>query len=441
MGILFRGGHPRCSEHGYLHGPQVCQQSDDMADSPTELAGPTLTLLVRHPRTKSYAVCVDTNSGEPENERVDPVQESSSEEAPPPEQKRIEPNKTLMLGLPKVSVDPDWLLRGATLLSESWVADQARQAEQIAALVRPALQIQQAFESVESIFSRHDQQIFEIANSWLPAFDRQQLYLGDVARLIKPIEDSYRGIGSLVADTVESASRWFAAQLTPFLEALPDLVDIGRGIFPSNLIEADVELDLNKWTSLMMDEGLPIAWVPQAATIEAIMSAGSASARRSVYGTRWKGILTDCEVQLDGMSSSFADPYVKFAQKAVGALRGGHSEAAQSLAANTLDSVLQKILTGPERRPVLGPDRIDPDDFGNTKYFVYSQLWGIHRPFHGRGGEQVPKTFNRHGSVHGVSRKQFSRLNAVLAVAHLTSVLCYVNLAYSRGIGTGGLEN
>ncbi|WP_139179849.1 hypothetical protein [Curtobacterium sp. MCBA15_007] len=39
-------------------------------------------------------------------------------------------------------------------------------------------------------------------------------------------------------------------------------------------------------------------------------------------------------------------------------------------------------------------------------------------------GDNVPTTFNRHATVHAVARgKQYSRLNAVLAVGHLVSVL------------------
>ena len=66
---------------------------------------------------------------------------------------------------------------------------------------------------------------------------------------------------------------------------------------------------------------------------------------------------------------------------------------------------------------------ISPDELDVRTFFVICQLWGIHRRFWVKDGDPTPTWFNRHGSVHGVSSRQYSRLNAVLGVAHLTSLM------------------
>jgi len=203
-------------------------------------------------------------------------------------------------------------------------------------------------------------------------------------------------------------------------------------LYPTNLLDAERDIDIDKYKLLMMDEGLPLAWVPRSKTIDAILRADNSARRRAVYGARWHSVVDDCEALLDRMSAAETHRYVIFAKKAAGALRDRHAEAAQSLAANTLDTVLRQFLEKPKRREVLGPKRIEPEDYPVRQFFIFSQLWGIHREFWVENGDPIPGTFNRHGAAHGVSRRQYSRLNAVLGLAHLTSLLWYVDTIYTR---------
>jgi hypothetical protein len=232
-------------------------------------------------------------------------------------------------------------------------------------------------------------------------------------------------VGSLLG--IEAMSRQW---LEPLRGTIEQIQGLARDIFPDNI--ADLDFDLDDVTAYMMDEGLPVAWVPNAATMALILAADSPSARRAVYGRRWRGILNDCADRLDRITASEIHEHVGFAKKAVSAMRDGHTEAAHSLTAATLDTVLTTYFDEDTRREIVGKKRIDPDEYGVRQYFVFSQVWGIHRTYRAANGDKIPGTFNRHGSVHAVSRRQYSRLNATLGIAHLTSVLWFLNLTYTR---------
>lgn len=217
--------------------------------------------------------------------------------------------------------------------------------------------------------------------------------------------------------------------LLPFIESIRALADGMRGVWPRNLDGADFDIDQLK--SLMMDEGLPIAWVPRPETIALISEVDTPAARRAIYGRRWRGIVADCEALADRMNSVATSPYLRFLRAVMASLRAGHSEAAQALAATTLDTAVKQFFDRAAYKEWIGAhSRIDPSELPVRRFFIFCQLWGIHRHFQVQNGDPVPGTFNRHGSVHAVSHRQYSRLNAVLALAHLTSLLWAIDTAY-----------
>lgn len=223
--------------------------------------------------------------------------------------------------------------------------------------------------------------------------------------------------------------------LQPIFDALPHLADLTRGAWPANLSVTQVDFDVDTLKLLMMDEGLPIAWVPRSETVRMVFAAESPAARRAVYGRRWQSLVTDCERLTDRMNSVATIRYVRFLRAAIRSIREGHSESAQALAATTLDTAVAEFFDLNTYKEWIGTKaRIEPDELSVRRFFITCQLWGIHRQFHARDGDSIPGTFNRHGSVHAVSARQYSRLNAVLGLAHLTSLLWAIDSAYgTRG--------
>lgn len=108
-------------------------------------------------------------------------------------------------------------------------------------------------------------------------------------------------------------------------------------------------------------------------------------------------------------------------------------ESALALAANTLDTAVKEFFTRDSYTNWIGTKvRIDPDELSVRRFFLIWQLWGVYRRFEVQKGDLIPGTFSRHGSAHAVSARQYSRLNAVLGLAHLTSLLWSIDSIYGR---------
>lgn len=241
-------------------------------------------------------------------------------------------------------------------------------------------------------------------------------------------------IAASLPDMTQYRSALTAGWAQDLLKSLPSISELRRAQYPANIADADVEIDFELFEEIMIEEGLPLAWVPSASTIEALMAADSRATRRRIVGNRWRGIIGDCEERLTSLTSIEAVKFAQFALSAIRALRGGHASSAQALAATTLDSILQQVMSRSERRAITGQTRPSADDYSARQYFAFTQIWAIHRPFFPDRGDSLPASFSRHGAVHGVSRRQYSRVNTVIALAHLTSLLCYVDSNYSRRV-------
>lgn len=200
----------------------------------------------------------------------------------------------------------------------------------------------------------------------------------------------------------------------------PDVSQLRRAALPHNIAEADITYDIEAW-DLWMHEGLPIAWAPDPRTLELIADAETQAERRSVCGRRWTHILNACEDLLSGVTSSDMNNFVQPALRAIDGIRDGYADLGQSYAASILDTIVQKTYTQQEQRRWLHKPGADDQPGGVRNYFHLTQLQSVYESF---WNGPVPSTFNRHGGAHAVGcGRQYSRLNAVLGVAHVTSVI------------------
>lgn len=244
-------------------------------------------------------------------------------------------------------------------------------------------------------------------------------------------QDLARQIGSTISTRV-----FFPGLTSAFVDSiragLPSWEDMARGIFPSNIAAADADLTIPEMKSWMLDEGLPIAWALRPSTIAALHRAQTKSARRAAIGRRWESVLDDSEALLARIISAEVAPFASFAQKAILGARAGHHELAQAFVANTLDTTIRRWMPQSLRNKVTSKKKEDPSQFSSRQFFAFAQLQGIYGSFFPDGGDPVPSSFNRHGSAHAVSKRQYSRINAVIAVAHLASWLWFVDTTFSR---------
>lgn len=240
-------------------------------------------------------------------------------------------------------------------------------------------------------------------------------------------------ITSGVQEALESINKQYLKQWQDLFES------IGRTaarIYPENWdgITPPSTSDLE---TILIDEGIPLMWVPGPKVVEALSEVEDAPARRRIVGSRWKGIISDCEAVLKKIDHPDLLDERDFALDCVRAIRAGHSNPAQALAANLLDTALchldekdRKELTN--NRFKQEGVRFDWDDYLIREAFTFAPVWCAHARFFVKKGDTIPRTFGRHPSVHAVSRTQYKRINAVIGIMLVTSVLKFFDLELDR---------
>lgn len=173
-------------------------------------------------------------------------------------------------------------------------------------------------------------------------------------------------------------------------------------------------------------EGIALFLVPGPEVVTALLDAPDPDARRAILLERADEILTDCETLLDTCVAPEVIPYVPYARKAVQAARAEHHEAAQALAANTLESMFKNVsFLIPVRKFFKTPEVIRSERLAHQ--LVIWPAAKAHQEFWVHRGDQIPSTFSRHGSAHAVGAVQYTPTNAVQGLLLLVSVIGYVH--------------
>lgn len=223
---------------------------------------------------------------------------------------------------------------------------------------------------------------------------------------------------------------------TPSVKVFTDLYTSQREQFDSIFEQVSRALDvvlppnwrgvrgLDQIDTLALDEGLALAWVPPPDVLNALIAAPSKQERRRILGRRWKRIVAACREAIETTSEDDVIEYRGFALKVIDMLVDGHPEGAQALAANLLDTMLRETLDKQSARQVTDQsERFSIDDLPLRAAMVFGGIWGSHIEFRSSRGDAIPRGFSRHGSVHAVSRIQYSRINALIALMHVTAYI------------------
>jgi len=258
----------------------------------------------------------------------------------------------------------------------------------------------------------------------LPKFKIDLPPLGlDYTRLFGPaLNFENLGLKNLIdTSSFKVFDKIYSDQRTQFEGIFDNISRILDGILPPNWRGVR---GLDQIETILLDEGLALAWVPPADILNALLNASSKQDRRRILGRRWKRVVAACR---ESMESGSADDFVQyrgFALNAVKMLEDGHPEGAQALAANLLDTMLRETLDGPSRKQVTNQGtRLSIDDLPMRAAMVFGGIWGSHTEFWQNRGDSIPREFTRHGSAHAVSRRQYSRINAVVALMHVTAYI------------------
>ncbi len=284
--------------------------------------------------------------------------------------------------------------------------------------------------------------------SWLDGWARDLAQTPGINEAVRQATESLAWVGEGAAAQLEQqwASRFasFSEQWVAQVErqwegvfaSLAPLAELAKSYYPPNVSEALPTLE--ELEKLLVDEGVPLMWVPGPPMVRALLDASDAPARRRIIGRRWQEATADCEAVLTQIDHPGLADARRFALDAVNALTAGHPSAAQALAANLLDSVLQKHFSKQARTKLTKNDfkksgvRFNLDDYKFKAACTFAPVWYAHARYFPHEGDPIPRSFGRHASAHGVSKRQYSRVNATYAVLLVTSVIKFFDVELAR---------
>ncbi|MDD2818118.1 MAG: hypothetical protein PHN51_04910 [Candidatus Nanopelagicales bacterium] len=229
------------------------------------------------------------------------------------------------------------------------------------------------------------------------------------------------------ADLLKNATAFtsaFEQHRARILELTKHIGKVGLSFLPPNWQEVGFPDNLEE---LLLDEGLPLAWVPPQEILQKLFAAKTAGQRRQIISANRKRITEACITELEAIR--FRDKARQvwvddFALEAAYALRDGRWRASQALSANLLDSVLSNAIEKSAHDEVKNNrKKIAWETYPVKPALVLGALYGIHAQYFPSKGDPIPTRFSRHASVHGVSIQQYKQVNAVIALMHVVGLL------------------
>ncbi|WP_156184933.1 hypothetical protein [Allosalinactinospora lopnorensis] len=243
----------------------------------------------------------------------------------------------------------------------------------------------------------------------------------------------FNTLNTNIRDSLAPLVQFYESQWKSVFESLGR---IKYRVYPENLHDSTPTIDILE--PILVEEGIPLMWVPGPKAVNALLEAPDAAVRRRVLSQRWRGIVNDCENALATIDHPDLHDSRGFALACVSALREGHSSAAQALAENLLDTLMRRHFDAASRAILTTNDfkkksiRFKFDDYKIRVALTFAPVWYAHAKYWPDHGGSIPREFGRHPSAHAVSRAQYSRINSIIGLMLVTSVLKFFDLELSR---------
>lgn len=228
--------------------------------------------------------------------------------------------------------------------------------------------------------------------------------------------------------------------LAPSAALLGRLKDLASGYLPDNL--QGLRLDWHHVLDISQEDGISLAWAPRQEIVEELTGLDSREAREALLHKRQDEVLDDVGRSLAFVTHPALVELADLLNKAAETVRGGHTEAAQALIANVVETTMKNHANAWIRRTfpsaeyqgapgtahhrtlasaTSGPD--NPRDLTLLQFNHYLVLRGLTDTFQGRVSTQ--ETFNRHLTFHQASHDTY-RSRFVLPSLLLTQALLRV---------------
>lgn len=274
----------------------------------------------------------------------------------------------------------------------------------------------------------------------------QRVVVTDFTAALAPVlQNLQRGLaGSGVLDNMKAFTVGLASQYESLLAGLrvnlkplvdPGLFDgLNRRLLPPNLRSASDKITMMEVHDFVESEGIPLYLVPRADIGVRLVRASTRAARRQVLSDRFDAIVQDCTTVIDGCDDPLVATAVHFVRDGLGAVGGGHFASAQAIFTLVLDTLIMEFYPDREQRRKItnrkpGSKEVPEiiEGMGLREAYVWLPIWNAHEQFWKDKGDAVPYTFSRHASVHGASKRQYSKRNCVQVLMLVTSLIGYAD--------------
>lgn len=258
----------------------------------------------------------------------------------------------------------------------------------------------------------------------IPGVDRvrEQVLASGWRKSIEVIAKEIQKFAKIAQETFEALRpgiESLASGVLLIAKSIPDLL----ATLPPNIRELGSAMDLQRILDLSAEEGLQFAYVPPTKIVTKVLAAKDAQGRRLVIQNNRRLILRACESELGLIQRTDLLHHVEFAQRSARALRAGHRDASQALNANLLDTIIADKLGSLKKVVTNKSAKLDVDEYSVRAAITLSAIWSAHGRYFPAKGDSIPRLYSRHGTVHGVSKRQFTVVNATLALMHVVALL------------------
>lgn len=239
---------------------------------------------------------------------------------------------------------------------------------------------------------------------------------------------------SSVFNQIAMAQSAILDQARHLVESIANLSDPSQLVWrslPSNLQDCSKEVNLDEIISFVQQEGIPLYLVPRKRIVVRLVRAQNTAARRQVLSACYEQIIEDCVSILEARAEDWDGDEIAFIVDAIGAMRAGYVRSAQAMLTAVLDTLIRRFVPDPKVRRSLTNHRNGAnvpdvfDDLSLRQGLVWLPIWNAHKAFWVDKGDSVPRVYSRHASVHGVSRRQFSKRNCLQVLMLVTSLVGY----------------
>lgn len=253
----------------------------------------------------------------------------------------------------------------------------------------------------------------------LPISSAQISWNLDIVAKLQTITQNFRNLDMVRTLQASSAQILRNLDIGP---AFARIFDAIREKYPPNW---PTDIDLERVTSVVRDDGLPIVWVPRAEIVKMLLAAEDRSARVDVLLGHIPELIADSRNVLSQVSHCALADQVSLASRALKAFEDGHHEAAQALAVTVTETAVARAL-GKKYSDVVEKVAFDPE------YVTFAQLrlqaalapiGSFYTPWYPSSGTPPPTALSRHVTVHQADLRHYTHENAIVAVLLVASVL------------------